>query len=88
MKDNKDIVKKITDYIATNYSDRVDMTRLPMQGGLISYLGIDSMHSLEILIDMESIFGIEITDELLSIKLVDNVEYLTETISRILCKTG
>lgn len=86
MRDNKDIIKKIIDYISANYSDRVDMTQLPIQGGLISYLGIDSMHSLEILIDMESLFGIEITDDLLSIKLVDNVEYLAETVSR-LCKT-
>jgi|GEM_PF-3669955 len=86
MRNNKDIIKKIVDYISANYSDRVDMTQLPIQGGLISYLGIDSMHSLEILIDMESLFGIEITDDLLSIKLVDNVEYLAETVSR-LCKT-
>lgn len=80
------ITHQIVEYFAKNYSNKIDPTKIPLNGGLMAYLGIDSMHSLEILIDMESLFGIEITDELLSFKLVDNIDHMSETIVNLLCK--
>lgn len=77
------IKQKIIEYFSENYKDRADMGQLPMNGGLMAYLGVDSMHSLEILIDMETLFGIEITDELLNFKLVDNIEHMSETFGNL-----
>ena len=85
--EKEQVKKNLIEYFTKNYSSKVDVKKMPLSGGLTSFLGIDSLHSLEILIDIESLFDIEITDELLSFNLIDNLEYMSETVSNLLCKT-
>ncbi|WP_075882756.1 acyl carrier protein [Candidatus Protochlamydia sp. W-9] len=84
--EKEQLIQEIRQYFAKGYGDKVDISQLPLNGGLISYLGIDSMNSLEVLIDMENLFNIEITDDILNFKLIDNIEYMADTFSNLLCK--
>ena len=80
------ITHQIVEYFKKNYGSKIDLKQLPLNGGLLAYLGVDSMHSLEIIIDLESLFRIEITDDLLSFKLVDNIDHMSITIADLPCK--
>ncbi|MFF1509646.1 acyl carrier protein [Streptomyces sp. NPDC058326] len=52
--------------------------------GLVQTLGLDSINTIEFLIWVESEFGVEIADEDLSIKLIDDLDLLAEYVdSRI-----
>ncbi|MFE6869838.1 phosphopantetheine-binding protein [Kitasatospora sp. NPDC057692] len=52
--------------------------------GLVDALGLDSINTIEFLIWVESEFGVEIADEDLSIKLIDDLDLLAEYVdSRI-----
>ncbi|MFB7476425.1 phosphopantetheine-binding protein [Kitasatospora sp. NPDC057692] len=46
--------------------------------GLVEALGLDSINTIEFLIWVESEFGVEIADEDLSIKLIDDLDLLAE----------
>ncbi|MEE1823082.1 phosphopantetheine-binding protein [Streptomyces sp. BE20] len=46
--------------------------------GLVEALGLDSINTIEFLIWVESEFGVEIADEDLSIRLIDDLDLLAE----------
>ncbi|MDJ0462510.1 phosphopantetheine-binding protein [Streptomyces sp. H27-C3] len=46
--------------------------------GLVEALGLDSINTIEFLIWVESEFGVEIADEDLSIKLIDDLDLLAD----------
>ncbi|WP_344049287.1 acyl carrier protein [Streptomyces thermoalcalitolerans] len=49
--------------------------------GLVRTLGLDSINTIEFLIWVESEFGVEIADEDLSIKLIDDLDLLAEYVN-------
>ncbi|WP_173265945.1 phosphopantetheine-binding protein [Streptomyces pacificus] len=53
----------------------VEPSDVPDQG-LVQALGLDSINTIEFLIWVESEFGVEIADEDLSIKLIDDLDLL------------
>ncbi len=76
--------KEIIKYFQDKYGDKIDTSQLPLEGGLMSYLGIDSLSSLEILIDMEDLLGIEIKDDMLTFNLVDNISHMVCTFEKLI----
>ena len=79
----EEIKAKIVDYLSKRYGNRLDPTQVPLNGGLMHFLGIDSLASLELLVDMESLFDIQIDDEILSFELVDNIHHMAKTFSKM-----
>jgi acyl carrier protein len=49
--------------------------------GLVEALGLDSINTIEFLIWVESEFGVEIADEDLSIKLIDDLDLLADYVN-------
>ncbi|MET9801723.1 phosphopantetheine-binding protein [Streptomyces sp. NPDC006368] len=58
----------------------IDPSEVPDRG-LVQTLGLDSINTIEFLIWVESEFGVEIADEDLSIKLIDDLDLLAEYVN-------
>ncbi|GAA3009985.1 hypothetical protein Sfulv_54510 [Streptomyces fulvorobeus] len=56
--------------------------------GLVQALGLDSINTIEFLIWVESEFGVEIADEDLSIKLIDDLDLLGAYVKDRMDRTG
>jgi acyl carrier protein len=65
--------------------DSLELPQAPSEvpdRGLVEALGLDSINTIEFLIWVESEFGVEIADEDLSIKLIDDLDLLADYVSR------
>ncbi|MFF1509629.1 phosphopantetheine-binding protein [Streptomyces sp. NPDC058326] len=56
--------------------------------GLVQALGLDSINTIEFLIWVESEFGVEIADEDLSIKMIDDLDLLGAYVKDRMDRTG
>ncbi|MER7486996.1 phosphopantetheine-binding protein [Streptomyces sp. NPDC126497] len=56
--------------------------------GLVQALGLDSVNTIEFLIWVESEFGVEIADEDLSIKLIDDLDLLAAYVNDRMDRSG
>lgn len=53
------IIEKVRDVIG----QRLDVVGFAPQASLVEHLGADSLHRIEIIMDLEEAFGIEISDD-------------------------
>ncbi|GGS67161.1 phosphopantetheine-binding protein [Streptomyces griseoviridis] len=80
LQETKDRLRKV---LVDSLELSIEPSEVPDKG-LVQALGLDSINTIEFLIWVESEFGVEIADEDLSIKLIDDLDLLAEyVISRV-----
>ncbi|WP_406153104.1 phosphopantetheine-binding protein [Streptomyces sp. NBC_01023] len=76
---------EIKDRLRKVLVDSIELSVAPSEvpdRGLVEALGLDSIDTIKFLIWVESEFGVEIADEDLSIKLIDDLDPLADYVSQ------